>query len=138
LVIETASAQETVALGQKIGRSLKPHDILALYGTLGAGKTTIIQGIAQGLGVKDYVTSPTFILINEYKGKYPFYHVDLYRLENIDEIEDLGILEYFEKDGVVVIEWAEKMESLLPENTKRIKIESIDENRRRINSDFDI
>lgn len=132
MVIETASAKETIALGQKIGRSLKTRDILALYGTLGAGKTTLIQGIAQGLGVKDYVTSPTFILINEYKGRYPFFHVDLYRLENLDEIEDLGILEYFEKDGVCVIEWAEKMEELLPFNVKRIKLETVDENRRKI------
>ena len=132
MVIESSSAAETVALGQKIGRSLKPRDILALYGTLGAGKTTIIQGIALGLGVKDYVTSPTFILINEYQGKCPFYHVDLYRLNDRTEIEDLGILEYFEKDGVCVIEWAEKMEELLPANVKRIKIASIDEDRRKI------
>jgi tRNA threonylcarbamoyladenosine biosynthesis protein TsaE len=132
LVIETAKALETVELGQKIGRSLKPRDLLALYGNLGAGKTTLIQGIAQGLGVKDYVTSPTFILINEYLGKYPFYHVDLYRLNDRTEIEDLGILEYFEKDGVCVIEWAEKMEELLPANVKRIKLETVDEDRRRI------
>lgn len=132
MVIETASAPETVALGQKIGRSLKPRDILALYGNLGAGKTTLIQGIAQGLGVKDYVTSPTFILINEYKGRYPFFHVDLYRLANLDEVEELGIMEYFEKDGVIVIEWAEKMEELLPADVKRIKIASIDEDHRKI------
>ena len=132
MVIETDSPEKTIELGQKIGRSLKPRDILALYGSLGAGKTTLIQGIAQGLGVKDYVTSPTFILINEYQGKYPFYHIDLYRLDNLDQIEDLGILEYLEKEGITVIEWAEKMESLLPVNTKRIKMDILDENKRKI------
>lgn len=131
-MIDTNSAEETVELGRKIGSKLKPRDILALYGTLGAGKTTLIQGIAQGLGVKDYVTSPTFILINEYQGSCPFYHVDLYRLNDEAEIEDLGILEYFEKDGVCVIEWAEKMEELLPKYTKQIKIELVDENKRKI------
>ncbi len=132
MVKETLSAQETTALGQRIGAQLKSGDILALSGPLGAGKTTLIQGIAQGLEIKDYVTSPTFILINEYQGRLPFYHIDLYRLEDPAQIEDLGIFEYFEKDGIVVIEWAERLGDLLPENAKQIKIEVRGENKRKI------
>lgn len=130
--IITHSAAETVQLGREIGQKLIPHDILALSGPLGAGKTTLIQGIAEGLGVADYVTSPTFILINEYPGRLPFYHIDLYRLEDAAQIEELGISEYFEKDGVVVIEWAERLGLLLPKNAKRIEIEVLNENQRKI------
>jgi len=132
LVKETSSAKETTSLGQKIGSQLSSGDILALSGPLGAGKTTLIQGIAQGLEVKDYVTSPTFILINEYQGRLPFYHIDLYRLEDPAQIEELGLSEYFEKDGVVVIEWAERLGDLLPENAKQIKLEVSGEDKRKI------
>ena len=112
----------------------KPYSglFITIEGGDGAGKTTLISGIAAGLGVLDYVTSPTFILINEYHGKIPFYHIDLYRLENKSEIEDLGISEYFSKGGVVAIEWAEKMGNLLPPNTKYLKIEPLSENERKI------
>ena len=105
-----------------------PNDVIALTGDLGAGKTTLIQGIAAGAGVKDYVTSPTFIIINEYQGKLPFYHVDLYRLDNIEQIEELGIEEYFNKGGICVIEWAEKLDGLLPPNAEWITIENKGEN----------
>lgn len=132
MVKETSSARETIELGKKIGLELKPGEVLALSGQLGAGKTTLIQGIAEGLGVSDYVTSPTFILINEYLGRLPFYHIDLYRLEDPEQIEELGISEYYEKDGIVVIEWAERLGDLLPENAKQIKIEVVDENKRKI------
>ncbi|MBI5698998.1 tRNA (adenosine(37)-N6)-threonylcarbamoyltransferase complex ATPase subunit type 1 TsaE [Candidatus Saganbacteria bacterium] len=132
MVKETNSARETIKLGKNLGSNLKPGEILALSGQLGAGKTTLIQGIAEGLGVKDYVTSPTFILINEYQGRLPFYHIDLYRLEDPEQIEELGISEYFEKDGIVVIEWAERMGEQLPESAKQIKIEVVDENKRKI------
>jgi tRNA threonylcarbamoyladenosine biosynthesis protein TsaE len=111
---------------------LLPNEVIALTGNLGAGKTTLIQGIAQGIGVKDYVTSPTFILINEYQGRLPFYHVDLYRLDNIDQVEELGIEEYFTKGGVCVIEWAEKLGDLRPLNCQEIKIEIVSENERSI------
>jgi tRNA threonylcarbamoyladenosine biosynthesis protein TsaE len=121
------SAEETVQLGKKIGSCLLPNDVIALTGQLGAGKTTIIQGIAEGLGVKDYVTSPTFIIINEYQGRLPFYHVDLYRLDEVKEIEDLGIEEYFNRGGVCVIEWAEKLKGLLPAMAGRIEIEVVSE-----------
>lgn len=103
-----------------------------MSGELGAGKTTLIQGIAEGLEIKDYVTSPSFTLINEYRGKFPVYHVDLYRLENIESVKELGIEEYFEKDGIIIIEWAERMKDLLPKTAQKIRIEVIDENTRNI------
>ncbi|MFA6548976.1 MAG: tRNA (adenosine(37)-N6)-threonylcarbamoyltransferase complex ATPase subunit type 1 TsaE [Candidatus Margulisiibacteriota bacterium] len=135
----TESAQETVDLGKKIGIKLKANDVICLTGMLGAGKTTLIQGIAAGLGVKDYVNSPTFIIINEHQalpagrqGRLPLYHVDLYRLEDAAEIEDLGIEEYFNAGGVCVIEWAEKLGNLMPKNAEMIKIEIVSENERSI------
>lgn len=131
-IVHSNSAEETLILGRKIGSILQANDVIALTGQLGAGKTTLIQGIAQGLGVKDYVTSPTFILINEYQGRLPFYHVDLYRLDNVDQVEDLGIEEYFTKGGVCVIEWAEKLGELRPPNAETIEIEIISDNEREI------
>jgi len=128
----TTSAGETIDLGKKIGKSLKANDVVCLTGDLGAGKTTLIQGIAAGLGVKDYVTSPTFIIINEYQGRLPFFHFDLYRLNDVREIEDLGVEEYFSRGGVCVIEWAEKLDGLKPKNAKEIKIEIVSENEREI------
>ena len=130
--LTTKSADQTVKLGKKIGAFLLPDDIIALHGNLGAGKTTLIQGIAQGLGIKDYVTSPSFIIINEYPGKLPLYHADLYRLEKIENIEDLGITEYFDKGGVLVIEWAERMDKILPKKHHQIKIEVLGDNERKI------
>lgn len=131
-VITTKGADETIELGKKIGAFLMPNDVVCLTGNLGAGKTTLIQGIAEGLGVKDYVTSPTFILINEYQGRIPFFHVDLYRLNSVDEIKDLGLEEYFSRDGVCVIEWAEKLEKLKPKSCYEIKIEILSEMERKL------
>ncbi|MEA3492963.1 MAG: tRNA (adenosine(37)-N6)-threonylcarbamoyltransferase complex ATPase subunit type 1 TsaE [Candidatus Margulisiibacteriota bacterium] len=128
----TRSASETIELGKKIGENLKPNGVVCLTGTLGAGKTTLIQGIAEGLGVKDYVTSPTFIIINEYQGRIPFFHVDLYRLNSVDEVEEIGIEEYFSRGGACVIEWAEKLEELKPKSCCEIKIEIVSETERKI------
>lgn len=128
----TTSASGTIALGKKIGEKLQPNDVIALYGPLGAGKTTLVQGVAEGLGVKDYVTSPTFILINEYSGRIPLYHIDLYRLVDVSQIEDLGIEEYFTKGGVCVIEWAERLKNLMPKKHQAITIDIISENQRKI------
>lgn len=130
--IITKSAEETVELGKKIGAFLVPNDVAALIGPLGAGKTTLIQGIAEGVGVKDYVTSPTFIIINEYQGRIPFFHIDLYRLDRVKDIEDLGIEEYFSRGGASVIEWAEKLAELTPKNAEKIEIEIISETERKI------
>jgi tRNA threonylcarbamoyladenosine biosynthesis protein TsaE len=129
-VIATKNYKETLLLGERIGRSLKSDDIVALSGCLGAGKTTLIQGIAKGLGVENWVTSPTFTLINEFKGRVDLYHIDLYRIDNIDDAEDLAIEEYFTKGGVTVIEWAEKIKSILPKKTIKISIKTVSENER--------
>ena len=109
-----------------------PNDVVCLTGSLGAGKTTLIQGIAEGIGVKDYVTSPTFIIINEYQGRISFFHIDLYRLDNVDQIEDLGIEEYFDRGGACVIEWAEKLGELKPKSCHEIEIEIVSENERKL------
>ena len=132
-MIATKNYKETILLGERIGRSLKPDDIVALSGCLGAGKTTLIQGIAKGLGVQNWVTSPTFTLINEFEGNLNLYHIDLYRIENIDDAEDLAIEEYFTKGGVTVIEWAEKIDPILPAKTIRIGIKIVSENERSFN-----
>ncbi|MBU0502413.1 MAG: tRNA (adenosine(37)-N6)-threonylcarbamoyltransferase complex ATPase subunit type 1 TsaE [bacterium] len=128
----TYGSEETKKLGRKIGQKLKPNDVVCLTGELGAGKTTLIQGIAAGLGIRDYVTSPTFIIINEYQGRLPFFHFDLYRLNDVAEIEDLGVEEYFTRGGVCVIEWAEKLGALKPKNCQEIKIEIVSDNERKI------
>jgi tRNA threonylcarbamoyladenosine biosynthesis protein TsaE len=108
---ETHSANESLILGEKIGRHLEAGDIVFLFGDLGAGKTTLTQGIARGLDVprEEYVRSPTFTLVNQYKGKIPVYHIDLYRIASSHELEDLGLEEVFSGDGISIVEWAEKL-----------------------------
>jgi tRNA threonylcarbamoyladenosine biosynthesis protein TsaE len=132
VVIETNSPVETYNLGLKIGLKLKPGDIIGISGELGAGKTVLIQGIARSLGIFDYVTSPTFTIINEYRGLFPFYHIDLYRLDDLSQSGDLGIEEYFHKEGIVLIEWADKLGNILPVRAMTIKIEYLGENKRKI------
>jgi len=116
--ILTKSPDETRQLGEELGRLLRSGDVVALIGGLGSGKTLFTQGLARGLQVPQsfHITSPTFVLVNEYPGKIPFYHLDLYRLEVISEIADLGIDEIFCGDGVAAIEWAERLGEHLPEN----------------------
>jgi tRNA threonylcarbamoyladenosine biosynthesis protein TsaE len=113
----TNSAEETIKLGEQLGQHLKAGDVLGLIGELGSGKTTLVKGIASGLGVKasEGVCSPSFVLIKEYSGKIPLFHFDLYRLDKINDIEYLGVEEYLFDRGVCVIEWAEKMRMLLPD-----------------------
>jgi tRNA threonylcarbamoyladenosine biosynthesis protein TsaE len=108
---ETRSPEETLSLGEKIGRHLAAGDIVCLFGDLGAGKTTLTQGIARGLGVpkKEYVRSPTFTLVNQYEGKLPVFHIDLYRLASVQDLEDLGLEETLDHGGVTIVEWAEKL-----------------------------
>ena len=108
---ETHSANDAITLGEKIGKHLKVGDIVFLFGDLGAGKTTLTQGIARGLGVakEEYVRSPTFTLVNQYKGNVPVYHIDLYRIASSHELEDLGLEEVFTSEGVSIVEWAEKL-----------------------------
>ena len=120
----THSEEETIALGKTIAQYLKPGAVLALMGHLGSGKTRLTRGICEGLQVQQPVTSPTFVLINEYRGKYPVYHFDFYRLESEAEIWDLGIDEYINGDGICIIEWAEHGLNLLPDSRIEIRLKS--------------
>lgn len=101
---------------------LVPGSVVALLGELGAGKTRFVQGLAQALDTPDVVSSPTFTLVNEYRGRLPVYHIDLYRIQHADEALDLGLDEYVYGDGVTVIEWAERIEGLLPASAIRVRI----------------
>jgi tRNA threonylcarbamoyladenosine biosynthesis protein TsaE len=117
------SDAETMAWGEKISRSLRPGDVVAFFGDMGSGKTRTVQGICRGLGCFEQVSSPTFTLINEYSGTFPVYHFDLYRIESEREIYDLGYEEYFNGDGVCLIEWAERIAGLLPATRINIFLE---------------
>ncbi len=117
LTFRTNSAEETIQLGQKIGKLLKKGDIIAMQGTLAAGKTTITKGIAQALGITDTITSPTFCLISEYYGTMPLYHFDVYRLEGTEDFINLGADDMLYGDGVSIIEWSEKIMEELPSRT---------------------
>lgn len=110
-ILTTKTLEETQIIGENLGKSLEPGDIVLLFGDLGAGKTTLTQGICYGLGLPkgEYIRSPTFTLINEYQGKCPIYHIDLYRMETREEIEGLGLEEVLFAKGVSIIEWAEKL-----------------------------
>ena len=122
--IRLKGLDETEKFGIKLGKLLGPGDVVCLNGDLGAGKTTLTKSIGLGLGVQDYITSPTFSLINEYDGVYPVYHFDVYRLENTEELYDLGFDEYFYGKGVSIIEWADRIENFLPEERIVLDIEN--------------
>ncbi|NMB28243.1 MAG: tRNA (adenosine(37)-N6)-threonylcarbamoyltransferase complex ATPase subunit type 1 TsaE [Tissierellia bacterium] len=115
--------KDTEEFGERLGSLLQGGDVLSLIGDLGAGKTTLTKSIGKGLGVEDYITSPTFTLINEYKGRVWVYHFDVYRLEDEEDLLDLGYEDYFYSNGVTIIEWADKIKNILPENRIDIKIE---------------
>lgn len=130
----TKTERETIKLGERIGKQLNPGDVVALFGSLGSGKTTLTRGIARGIGVKpNEVSSPSFVLVKEYQGRLPVYHIDLYRLAQPAAIEREGFDDYLYNDGVTVIEWAEKMGELLPPEYLRINLEIKSENSRQIN-----
>lgn len=119
----TKSAEETIELGRKIGKLLEQGDVIAMQGTLAAGKTTITKGIAEALGVKDTITSPTFCLISEYEGKMPLYHMDVYRLDAGEDFVNLGTDDMIYGNGVSIIEWSEKIMEELPKKTIILKLE---------------
>jgi len=140
----TKSSEETQNLAQKLARKLKRDEVIALFGNLGSGKTTFVQGLARGLGIKQRIISPTFIIIRKYQisnisprfgeaGEFPisnFYHIDLYRIQ---KTEGLGLEEIINsRDGIIAIEWAEKIEKLLPKKRIEIYFENISENERKI------
>lgn len=124
LTFHTSNAEETIELGKKIGILLQKGDIIALQGTLAAGKTTITKGIAQALGIKEEITSPTFCLISEYEGKLPLYHMDVYRLEGGDDFINLGVEDLIYGNGVSLIEWSEKIMEELPKKTIVLRLET--------------
>lgn len=134
ILFTTESAQETVALGRKIGSFLVEGDILALAGDLGSGKTWLTKGIALGLGVshRTMITSPSFALVNEYKGIKTLFHMDVYRLGSLSEFLSAGLEEYLYLGGVVVMEWADRWPDLLPDRSLWVELTILDEERRRI------
>jgi len=126
--------RETFYIGKVLGENLHAGDVVALMGELGAGKTCLTQGIARGFGIPEryQITSPTFTLMNEYPGKIVLYHLDLYRLSGVGDLEELGYEECFGGNSVLVIEWAEKIRDVLPDETLFISLTYLDDNRREI------
>ncbi len=130
--VVTTSSDETRAIGERLGRHLGPGTVVALTGELGAGKTCFIQGLVRGLDVSRAATSPTFVLINEYRGRVPVHHVDLYRIDRSAEILDLGLPELFAEQAVTLVEWADKLGVLLPADAVRVHIDGLGDEPRRI------
>lgn len=124
MIIESYSAEDTYQFGVRLGENAKKGEIYCLSGDLGVGKTVFTQGFAKGLGISEAVNSPTFTIVQVYEGtKMPFYHFDVYRIADIDEMEEIGYEDYFYGEGVCLVEWAELIDELLPEDRKRITIQ---------------
>lgn len=122
-IIKIKNEHETEAFGRKLGASVKAGTVIALIGDLGTGKTTLTKYIAAGLGVTEQITSPTFTIIKEYRtGRCPLFHFDVYRIGDIDEMYELGYEEYFFGDGICIVEWADLIEELIPEDALTIRI----------------
>jgi len=121
--VDSHSRDETLRLGESVGRQLHAGDVVALAGELGAGKTAFVQGLARGLGVAGAVKSPSFTIVNEHDGPIPLFHVDFYRLEHAAELINIGFDDYFERGGVVVVEWADRFADTLPAHRLDVRIE---------------
>ena len=130
--IRSYSPKDTHKIGRRIGTKAQSGDVLLLVGDLGAGKTTLTQGILWGLGGTEYARSPTFVLVNEYPARLTLYHMDLYRLNSIEEIEDLGLDEYLYGNDLCVVEWADKAPGYFPVNHAVVQLEVIDDQTRRV------
>lgn len=122
MIIELRNIEQTELFGRKLGGLLQKGDVVCLNGDLGAGKTTLSKAIGAGMDVKDYITSPTFAIMNQYKGRLPLYHFDVYRLDGWHQLEDIGAEDYFYGDGVCLIEWAETIEEYLPKERLEISM----------------
>lgn len=123
LRFRTTSPEQTRRFGRALGEALTPGGFVGFEGQLGSGKTVAIQGAAEGLGYDGYVTSPTFVIVNEYEGRVPILHVDLYRIVDSRELEDIGYREIFFGDGVALVEWADRAPELLPPDRIRVRID---------------
>lgn len=124
MVIETNSEKETLELGKTLAENAVPGQVFSLVGDLGVGKTVLTKGMAKGLGITEPVSSPTFTILQVYEeGRLPFYHFDVYRIGDPEEMEEIGYEDYFYGDGICLVEWANLIEELLPEHTIRISIE---------------
>jgi len=132
LEIVSNSAEETRKIGMKLGKLAASGDVIFLVGTLGAGKTCLTQGIARGLGINEYTASPSFVLVREHRGKLPLYHIDLYRLDRIEEVAQLGLDDYLYGNGVCVVEWADKGLSVLPEEHLLIEMQIVSPMKRKL------
>ena len=131
-VLTSTSPEDTQAAGERLAHTLAPGAVVALTGELGAGKTCFIQGLARGLGATTWATSPTFVLINEYRGRLPIHHVDAYRVSGPTDMIDVGLLDLIDADGVTLIEWPERVRSLLPDRTIDVTIEGLGDDPRTI------
>jgi len=132
-IMNTDSVEETIEVGRKIGRKIGQGMTICLTGDLGTGKTHFAKGLAEGLGITDNITSPTFTIVNEYhEGRIPFYHFDVYRVNDIDEILQVGFEEYVYGQGVTLIEWADMIEAILPDEFIHVKIEKTQNENERI------
>lgn len=126
MIKETFSPEETLAFGEELGKNAKPGQVYTLIGDLGVGKTVLTQGIAKGLGIEEPICSPTFTIVQEYHtGRMPFYHFDVYRIGCVEEMDEIGFEDYVYGDGLTMIEWANLIEEILPEQYHRITIEKI-------------
>ncbi|MGN0343657.1 MAG: tRNA (adenosine(37)-N6)-threonylcarbamoyltransferase complex ATPase subunit type 1 TsaE [Lachnospiraceae bacterium] len=124
MVYETNSPEETFALARRLGEQAQPGTVYTLTGDLGVGKTVFAQGLARGLGIEESINSPTFTIVQVYEeGRLPFYHFDVYRIGDIEEMDEIGYEDYFYGDGVCLVEWAELIEELLPKNRVELVIE---------------
>ena len=124
MIRETNSERETYELGLAMGREARPGEVYTLIGDLGVGKTVFTKGLAAGLGIQEPVSSPTFTILQEYEeGRLPFYHFDVYRIGDVEEMDEIGYEDYFYGDGVCLIEWADLIREILPEHYKEIRIE---------------
>lgn len=122
--IETNSPEETFEIGRKLGQTAKPGEIYTLNGELGVGKTVFTQGMAAGLGITEHVNSPTFTIVQVYEsGRLPFYHFDVYRISDATEMDEIGYEDYFFGNGLCIVEWAERIQELIPAEAKQITIE---------------
>lgn len=121
--IISRSPAETEQAGEQLAKELRPGDVVALFGNLGAGKTQFIRGLARGLAITDMVSSPTFALVHTYSGRIPLYHFDMYRIMNWADLESTGFFDYLDSGGICAVEWSENIEAALPANAIRVHIE---------------